>query len=179
MISRDKYLNQLIKAKNNGFPKVITGVRRCGKSYLLTEIYKNYLLNNGVEKDNILIIELDDDRNSDLLNPLKLGAFVRDWCKGKDNCYVFLDEIQRVFRIINPILTDGKIVIAKEGNENTISLVEVILGLSREPNIDLYVTGSNSKMLSKEVASEFRDKAIEIHMRPLSFYEYFNYTSLL
>ena len=63
MISRDKYLNQLIKAKNNGFPKVITGVRRCGKSYLLTEIYKNYLLNNGVEKDNILIIELDDDRN--------------------------------------------------------------------------------------------------------------------
>lgn len=175
MISRDKYLNQLIKAKNNGFPKVITGVRRCGKSYLLTEIYKNYLLNNGVEKDNILIIELDDDRNSDLLNPLKLGAFVRDWCKGKDNCYVFLDEIQRVFRIINPILTDGKIVIAKEGNENTISFVEVILGLSREPNIDLYVTGSNSKMLSKEVASEFRDKAIEIHMRPLSFYEYFNY----
>lgn len=175
MISRDKYLNQLIKAKNNGFPKVITGVRRCGKSYLLTEIYKNYLLNNGVEKDNILIIELDDDRNSDLLNPLKLGAFVRDWCKGKDNCYVFLDEIQRVFRIINPILTDGKIVIAKEGDENTISFVEVILGLSREPNIDLYVTGSNSKMLSKEVASEFRDKAIEIHMRPLSFYEYFNY----
>jgi len=175
MINRDKYLDQLIKTKNNGFPKVITGVRRCGKSYLLTEIYKNYLLNNGVEKDDILIIELDDDRNSDLLNPLKLGAFVRDWCKEKDNCYVFLDEIQRVFRIINPILTNGKIVIAKEGDENTISFVEVILGLSREPNIDLYVTGSNSKMLSKDVASEFRDKAIEIHMRPLSFYEYFNY----
>lgn len=175
MINRDKYLDQLIKAKDNGFPKVITGVRRCGKSYLLTEIYKNYLLNNGVEKDDILIIELDNDRNSDLLNPLKLGAFVRDWCKGKDNCYVFLDEIQRVFRIINPILTNGKIVIAKEGDENTISFVEVILGLSREPNIDLYVTGSNSKMLSKDVASEFRDKAIEIHMRPLSFYEYFNY----
>lgn len=175
MINRDKYLDQLIKAKNNGFPKVITGVRRCGKSYLLTEIFKNYLLNNGVEKDDILIIELDDDRNSDLLNPLKLGAFVRDWCKGKDNCYVFLDEIQRVFRIVNPILTNGKIVIAKDGDENTISFVEVILGLSRESNIDLYVTGSNSKMLSKDVASEFRDKAIEIHMRPLSFYEYFNY----
>lgn len=175
MINRDKYLDQLIKAKDNGFPKVITGVRRCGKSYLLTEIYKNYLLNNGVEKDDILTIELDDDRNSDLLNPLKLGAFVRNWCKEKDNCYVFLDEIQRVFRIINPILTNGKIVIAKEGDENTISFVEVILGLSREPNIDLYVIGSNSKMLSKDVASEFRDKAIEIHMRPLSFYEYFNY----
>lgn len=175
MINRDKYLDQLIKAKDNGFPKVITGVRRCGKSYLLTEIYKNYLLNNGVEKDDILTIELDDDRNSDLLNPFKLGAFVRNWCKEKDNCYVFLDEIQRVFRIINPILTNGKIVIAKEGDENTISFVEVILGLSREPNIDLYVTGSNSKMLSKDVASEFRDKAIEIHMRPLSFYEYFNY----
>ena len=175
MISRDKYLNQLIKTKNNGFPKVITGIRRCGKSYLLKEIYKKYLISNGVKANDILIIELDDDNNSNLLNPLKLGSFVRNWSKGKEKCFVFLDEIQRVYRMINPIFTNGEIVIAKDGDENTISFVEVVLGLSREPNIDLYVTGSNSKLLSKDVATEFRDKATEIHMRPLSFYEYYNY----
>ena len=175
MIARDKYLNQLIKAKNNGFPKIITGIRRCGKSYLLKEIYKEYLLSNGVLEEDILIIELDDDKNIDLLNPLRLGAFVREWSKNKKSCYVFLDEIQRVYRIINPNLTDGKIVLSKNNDENTISFVEVVLGLSRENNIDLYVTGSNSKMLSIEVATEFRDKATEIQMRPLSFKEYYDY----
>lgn len=175
MISRNKYLSQLINNKNNGFPKVITGVRRCGKSYLLTEIYKDYLIKEGVDKSNILIIELDDDKNIELLNPIKLGSFVREWCKNKEQCYVFLDEIQRVYKIINPVLTNGEIVVTKEEDENAISFVEVVLGLSREPNIDLYVTGSNSKMLSVDVATEFRDKATEIHMRPLSFYEFYKY----
>ena len=113
MISRDKYLSQLVNNKNNGFPKVITGVRRCGKSYLLTEIYKDYLIKEGVDKSNILIIELDDDKNIELLNPIKLGSFVREWCKNKEQCYVFLDEIQRVYKIINPVLTNGEIVVAK------------------------------------------------------------------
>ncbi len=175
MISRDKYLNQLIKAKNNGFPKVITGLRRCGKSYLLKEIYKKYLVDNGVLEDNILIIELDDDKYIDLLNPLKLGTFVRDWSKNKKECYVFIDEIQRVYKIVNPSFTNGEVIIAKDNDLNTVSFVEVILGLSREPNIDLYVTGSNSKMLSNDVATEFRDKATEIHMRPLSFDEYYHF----
>lgn len=175
MISRNKYLSQLINNKNNGFPKVITGVRRCGKSYLLTEIYKDYLIKEGVDKSNILIIGLDDDKNIELLNPIKLGSFVREWCKNKEQCYVFLDEIQRVYKIINPVLTNGEIVVAKEEDENAISFIEVVLGLSREPNIDLYVTGSNSKMLSVDVATEFRDKATEIHMRPLSFYEFYKY----
>ena len=175
MILRDKYLSQLINSKNNGFPKVITGIRRCGKSYLLKEIYKNYLTQIGVLETDILIIELDDDKNVDLLNPLKLGSFVREWSKNKSSCYVFLDEIQRVYKIINPALTNGEIIIAKDKDENTISFVEVVLGLSREKNIDLYVTGSNSKMLSSEVSTEFRDKATEIQMRPLSFKEYFDY----
>lgn len=94
MISRDKYLDQPTKAKSNGFPKVITGVRRCGKSYLLTEIYKNYLPNNGVEKEDILIIEPDVDGNSDLLNPLKLGAFVRDKYMAKNLTNVRLKTSQ-------------------------------------------------------------------------------------
>ncbi|MBE6142478.1 MAG: ATP-binding protein [Erysipelotrichaceae bacterium] len=175
MILRDKYLKKLIASKNNGFPKVITGVRRCGKSYLLKEIYRSYLLKNGVLNKNIIVIELDDDKNVNLRNPLELGKHVRKLCERKRNCYVFIDEIQLVDTIINPIYTDGKIVFAKHGEEHTISFVDVILGLSREKNIDLYVTGSNSKMLSSDVITEFRDKATNIHLQPLSFEEYYNY----
>ena len=175
MISRDKYLSKLIQSKNNGFPKVVTGIRRCGKSYLLSEIYRNYLLEQGIPEDRILLIDLDNDLNAKYRNPIELGKFVRDYCKGKNDCYVFLDEIQRVNIIINPVYTNGEIVLAKESGENTISFVEVVLGLSREKNIDLYVTGSNSKMLSSDIVTEFRDKATPIHLNPLSFEEYYAY----
>ncbi len=86
MIKRDKYLRQLIKARNNGFPKVITGIRRCGKSYLLEEIFRSYLLSDGVNADNIFILEMDDDKNSKYRDPLELGSYVRDLCSGKDRC---------------------------------------------------------------------------------------------
>ena len=176
MIERPKYLNQLISAKNNGFPKVITGIRRCGKSYLLKEMYTRYLKEEcHVSSDNIVVIELDDDRNAELRNPIALGKYVRDYCKGKNDCYVILDEIQKVTSIINPAFTNGQIVLAKDGDENVITFVDVVLGLSREPNIDLYVTGSNSKMLSSDIVTEFRDKATKIHLSPLSFDEYANY----
>lgn len=175
MIERPKYLKQLIDAKENGFPKVITGIRRCGKSYLLKDIYKNHLLNNGVKKENIIILELDDDRNEKFRNPIELGKHVRSLCGGNTMHYVFLDEIQKVYTIVNPTLTEEKIVLAKDTDKEVISFVDVVLGLSREPNIDLYVTGSNSKMLSSDIITEFRDKATEIHMLPLSFEEYYNY----
>lgn len=176
MIERNKYLNLLINAKNNGFPKVITGIRRCGKSYLLKTIFKKYLLEKcNVADENILIIELDDDKNIELRNPITLGKYVREYCKDKVDCYVVLDEIQKVSRIINPAFTEGKIVLAKDDDENVITFVDVVLGLSREPNIDLYVTGSNSKMLSSDIVTEFRDKATRIHLSPLSFEEYANY----
>jgi hypothetical protein len=176
MIRRNHYLDLLIKNKNNGFPKVITGIRRCGKSYLLKEIYAGYLLDNGISEDQILILELDDDRNLKYRNPLELGKYVREFCAGKADCYIFLDEIQLVNTIINPIYTDGKYIIAKESDENVVTFVDVILGLSREKNIDLYVTGSNSKMLSSDIITEFRDKAVDIHIGPLSFDEYYQYT---
>ena len=96
MILRPKYLNQLVKEKNNGFPKVITGIRRCGKSFLLKEIYKNYLLENGVKENSILILELDDVRNAKYRDPLELSKFVRKFCRNKKDCYIFLDEIQKV-----------------------------------------------------------------------------------
>ena len=175
MIKRDKYLNQLISNKENGFPKVITGVRRCGKSYLLKEIYKKYLLDNGVSKDHILIIELDDYKNSKYRDPIELGVYVKELCKNKSMYYVFLDEIQEVYSIVNPNLTDGKHVLAKKNDEHVVSFVDVVLGLSREKNIDLYITGSNSKMLSTDIVTEFRDKAVNIHLSPLSFEEFHSY----
>lgn len=176
MIERGRYLNQLINAKNNGFPKVVTGIRRCGKSFLLKDIYTEYLVKEcDVTTDRILVIELDDDKNTELRNPITLGKYVRKYCNGKEDCYVILDEIQKVLPIINPAFSDGLIKIAKEGEENTITFVDVVLGLSREPNIDLYITGSNSKMLSSDIVSEFRDKATRIHLSPLSFEEFSNY----
>lgn len=175
MIERQKYLKLLLKNKDNGFPKVITGIRRCGKSYLLKEIYRNYLIALGINEKSILSIELDDEKNSELRDPLKLGEYVRNYCSSFEKCYVFLDEIQRVYTIINPNLTDGKHVLAKKEDTETISFVDVILGLSHEKNIDLYVTGSNSKMLSADIITEFRDKAINISLSPLSFEEFYSY----
>ena len=175
MISRPNYLDKIVKAKNNGFPKVITGLRRCGKSYLLKEIYRNYLIEQGVDEDNILIIELDDDRYAKYRDPLALSEFVRDYCRDRECCYAFLDEIQKVFTIVNPALTGGEHILAKESDTEVISFVDIVLGLSREENIDLYVTGSNSKMLSSDIVTEFRDKATNISLMPLSFEEYYGY----
>lgn len=175
MINRDKYLNKLIKSMNNGFPKVITGLKHCGKSYLLKEIFATYLLNNGINKENILILDLDDDKNIKLRDPIYLGEYVHNWCMDKERNYVFLDDIQKVYSLINPNLTDGKHVKTKKNDEEIISFVDVILGLSREKNIDLYVTGSNSRMLSSDIITEFRDKATNIHIMPLSFEEFYNY----
>ena len=178
MIKREKYLSQLISNKDNGFPKVITGMRRCGKSYLLKEIYIEYLLSHGIDANHILIIELDDDRNVLYRNPIELGRYVREFCIDSDKYYVFIDEIQLVFSILNPALTGGKILLAKDSDNEIVSFVDVILGLSREKNIDLYVTGSNSKMLSSDIITEFRDKAVNIAVAPLSFEEFCEYRGI-
>ena len=176
MIKREKYLSQLIKAKNNGFPKVITGIRRCGKSFLLKEIYRDYLLSEKTPPNHIITIDLDEDKNAPYRDPIRLGEYVRSICTEKEKYYVFLDEIQKVYSIINPNLTDGKHLPATANDSDIISFVDVVLGLSHERNIDLYVTGSNSKMLSSDIITEFRDKATNIHLAPLSFEEFYNYT---
>ena len=175
MIERPKYLQQLISSKNNGFPKVITGIRRCGKSYILKEIYRKYLVENGVEESSILVVELDDDINAMYRDPIELAKYVRDYCNGRKDCYVFIDEIQKVYTLVNPALTNGVHKLAKKDDVEVITFVDVVLGLSREKNIDLYVTGSNSKMLSSDIVTEFRDKATNINLSPLSFDEYYNY----
>ena len=174
-MKRPKYLEQLIRARWNGFPKVITGIRRCGKSYLLKEIFKLYLTENGVSESEIIVLELDDAKNEVFRNPLALNDYILSICQDKTKrYYVFIDEIQRVYTIVNTALTGGRIVLAKDTDTEVVTFVDVILGLSHESNIDLYVTGSNSRLLSSDIITAFRDKATEIHMAPLSFNEFYS-----
>ncbi len=178
MIERNVYLNKLIESKENGFPKVITGIRRCGKSYLLEEIYKKYLIDSGVNEKNIIIIDLEEEENYEYYDPINLSNHVLDLCDNDKMNYVFIDEIQNVVSIINPVFTDGKHIKAKPKDENAITFAKIVLSLSKKKNIDLYVTGSNSKMLSTDVQTEFRDRATNINVNPLSFEEYMKYTNL-
>ncbi|MBD5082356.1 MAG: ATP-binding protein [Ruminococcaceae bacterium] len=166
MIERKKYLEKLISKKENGLVKVITGIRRCGKSYLLFNIYKNYLKSIGVEDDCIIALALDDDENIKYRNPIELGKYIRSLTADESkNYYVFLDEIQKVVTIQNPYI---------EGVEDKVGFVDVVLGLMKRDNIDLYVTGSNSKMLSSDILTEFRGRGDEIRVNPLSFNEFYN-----
>lgn len=166
MIERKKYLEKLISKKENGLVKVITGIRRCGKSYLLFNIYKNYLKSIGVEDDCIIALALDDDENIKYRNPIELGIYIRSLTADESkNYYVFLDEIQKVITIQNPYI---------EGAEDKVGFVDVVLGLMKRDNIDLYVTGSNSKMLSSDILTEFRGRGDEIRVNPLSFKEFYD-----
>ena len=177
--NRDKYLNQLIEAKENGFPKVITGIRRCGKSYLLDTIYREYLENSGVNPKNIVYIDLEDALNYKYWDPLYLYEYVLDISKGREGVvYVMIDEIQHVYKIKNPNLTNGDHIKAKDDDEDAISFANVILGLSKKKNLDVYVSGSNSKMLSSDIATELRNKETEIKVEPLSFKEFLDATKL-
>lgn len=179
IFNRDKYLNQLINAKENGFPKIITGIRRCGKSYLLDTIYRMYLVENGVNPDNIIYIDLEDALNYKYWDPLYLYDYILDISKSKKGMiYLFIDEIQHVYKIFNPNLTNGVHVKAKKDEEDAISFVNVILGLSKKENLDVYVSGSNSKMLSSDIATELRNKETEIKVEPLSFNEFLDASKL-
>ena len=166
MIERKKYLERLIAKKENGLVKVITGIRRCGKSYLLFNIYKDYLKSIGVEDECIICLALDDDENIKYRNPLELGKHIRSLTDDDSKIYyVFLDEIQKVVTIQNPYI---------EGVEDKIGFVDVVLGLMKQDNIDVYVTGSNSKMLSSDILTEFRGRGDEIRVNPLSFEEFYH-----
>lgn len=165
-VQRPRYLNQLIDKKDNGRVKIITGIRRCGKSYLLFELYRKYLLSNGVSENQIIMIELDSLKNIKYRNPIELDNFLRD--RIQDNGmkhYIFIDEIQFVEEISNPYL---------EGTSSKITFVDLLLGLMKIPNADLYITGSNSKMLSSDVLTQFRDRGDEIRVYPFSFAEFYS-----
>ncbi|MCR5731049.1 MAG: ATP-binding protein [Ruminococcus sp.] len=166
MIERKKYLDKLIRKKENGLVKVITGIRRCGKSYLLFDIYHSYLNSIGVDNEYIIELALDDDVNIRYRNPLELGEYIRSLITDKEKMYyIFLDEIQKVGQVKNPYLPDS---------DEKIGFVDVVLGLMKIKNADIYVTGSNSKMLSSDILTEFRGRGDEVKVNPLSFSEFYS-----
>ena len=148
-IKRDFYLNRLIESKNDGLIKVVTGIRRCGKSFLLNTLFYNHLLEHGVNEDHIIKVALDDSDNEELLITKNLSKYIKEKIIDNDVYYVILDEIQLVPNF--------------EG---------VLNGLLRISNIDIYVTGSNSKFLSSDIITEFRGRGEEIRVYPLSYYEF-------
>lgn len=164
-IRRERYLQKLISFMWDGQVKVITGIRRCGKSYLLNPIFKNYLLDNGVSEENIISFELDKTKDIKYRNPLALTEFVRNAVEGNDEqFYLFVDEIQMSDEVPNPYNKDGK----------QITFYDALNDLKSLPNLDIYVTGSNSKMLSSDILTEFRGRSDEIRVHPLSFSEYYS-----
>ena len=165
-IKRDLYLKKLISFMWDGQVKVITGIRRCGKSYLLRTIFRNHLLGQGVSEDHILTYELDLAKDIRFRNPLELAKVVREQVEGKaDQYYLFVDEIQMSDEVPNPYNPNGK----------AITFYDALNDLKSLSNLDIYVTGSNSRMLSSDILTEFRGRSDEIRVHPLSFAEYYAY----
>ena len=148
IIKRDKYLNELIGWKHTDLIKIVTGIRRCGKSFLLFTLFHQHLLETGVDEEHIIEIALDDISNEELREPFKMLAYVKGCVKDKEQYYLIIDEVQLLDRF-----------------------VDVLNSFMHMDNVDVYVTGSNSRFLSKDVATEFRGRGMEIHIYPLSFAE--------
>ena len=166
MYPREQYLKEIISKKDNGRIKVITGLRRSGKSVLLFQLYREWLVEEGVKEDQIIALALDIFENARYRNPLELDKYVRDhMVNPKKRYYIFLDEIQFVSEIQNPYV---------ENKDAKITFIDVILGFMQMENADVYVTGSNSKMLSSDILTQFRDRGDEIRVYPLSFAEFYN-----
>lgn len=151
MIERNEYLNKLIARKNNGMIKIITGIRRCGKSYLLDPIFKNHLLDSGIKEDHIIKIDLELRENIELMDPDNLYNHIKDQIKDNENYYILIDEVQKVK-----------------------DFESVLNSFLKMPNLDVYVTGSNSKFLSSDIITEFRGRGDEVRIFPLSFKEYYD-----
>ena len=163
-IRRDIYLNRMLSYMWDGQVKVITGVRRCGKSYLLRNIFRKYLLEQGVANDHILSYELDLARDIRFRNPLELAKTVREQVEGQPGqYYLFVDEIQMSDEVPNPYNPGGK----------AITFYDALNDLKTLSNLDIYVTGSNSRMLSNDILTEFRGRSDEIRVHPLRFSEYY------
>ena len=150
-IKRDYYLQELIDRIDNGLIKIITGIRRCGKSYLLNKIFKNYLINNGIDDEHIIQLSLDENKNKKYLDPDVLDEYVRSLIKDNNKYFILLDEIQEVK-----------------------DFESVLIGFMHIDNVEIYVTGSNSKFLSSDIVTEFRGRGDEIRVYPLSFAEFYS-----
>ena len=165
MINRDTYMDRLIHSMWNGEIKVITGIRRCGKSVLLFDLFFEYLLSQNVPEDHILKIELDQRRYYKFRNPITLCEYVESIVRDRKNekFYLFIDEVQLTAKVLD-----------KENGGIEVSIYDMLNELKAYKNLDVYVTGSNSKGLSKDIATEFRGRATQIHVFPLSFAEFYS-----
>ncbi len=163
LVQRNEYLNRIIERKENGSIKVITGIRRCGKSWLLFYLYHDYLRSIGVPEEQIIQIALDDDEYADYRNPDELSKYIRSKIVNDKMYYIFIDEVQYA--------------ISKEELENpeNVRLYNVLNGIMRLRNTDIYVTGSNSKLLTEDVMTAFRGRGDQVHIFPLSFKEYYSF----
>lgn len=163
IIKRDEYLNRIIDRKENGLIKVITGIRRCGKSFLLFNLFYDYLIECGVKEEQIITIALDDDTFVKYRDPDELSKYIRGKIVNSDMYYILIDEVQ--YAITKDELK----------NPEDIKLYNVLNGLMRLRNVDIYVTGSNSKMLTKDVLTAFRGRGDEVRVYPISFKEYYSF----
>lgn len=166
MIKRDFYLKRMVNSMWNGEVKVLTGIRRCGKSVLLFELFYEYLLAQGVQEDKIIKIELDQRRFYKYRNPIVLCDYVESLIQdNKDELFfLFIDEVQLTQKVVD-----------EENGGIEVSIYDMLNELKAYKNLDVYVTGSNSKGLSSDIATEFRGRATQIHVYPLSFQEYYSY----
>ena len=165
MVKRDSYMNRLIHSMWNGEIKVITGIRRCGKSVLLFDLFFEYLLSPNVSEDHILKIELDQRRYYKFRNPITLCEYVESTVRDRkdEKFYLFIDEVQFTTKVVD-----------KENGGIEVTIYDMLNELKAYKNLDVYVTGSNSKGLSKDIATEFRGRATQIHVFPLSFAEFYS-----
>lgn len=166
IIKRDRYLQKLIAKKDNGLIKIITGIRRCGKSFLLFNLYHEYLNSVGIDDVHIIELALDEAMNARYRNPMELDAYIRSKVKdSSQRYYIFIDEIQMTVSIPNPYIND---------KSARIGFVDVLLGLMKIRNADIYVTGSNSRMLSSDIMTEFRGRGDEMRVNPLTYGEFYS-----
>ncbi len=177
MIRRDEYLNRLISKKENGLIKIITGIRRCGKSYLLFELYKGYLNSLGIDDSHIIQISLDKKTSEDCRNPNKLYEYILQNTNETEKFYIFIDEIQLCYRVKKDGIDESSVP-KEDMNLLYTTFYDILNDLMARKNLDIYVTGSNSRLLSKDVATNFRDRGCEIQIFPLSFKEYYEYSGL-
>ena len=162
IIKRDEYLKRIIDRKENGLIKVITGIRRCGKSFLLFNLFYDYLIQSGVKEEQIIRIALDDNTFEKYRDSDELSKYIRGKIVNSDMYYILIDEVQ--YAITKDELK----------NPENIGLYNVLNGLMRLRNVDIYVTGSNSKMLTKDVLTAFRGRGDEIKIYPISFKEFYS-----
>lgn len=178
VIQRDQYVSELLSKRWNGKVKIITGIRRCGKSFLLSTLYKDYLLKEGVEKDCFVELALDKKAHIKYRNPNELYNYVlRKTQNAEKRYYVFIDEIQLSFKVKNEDV-DESLVPEDDRDMLYTTFYDILNDLMARSNLDIYVTGSNSKMLSKDIVTNFRDRGTEIKVFPLSFKEYYPISGL-